>query len=316
MPKARANGIELHYESFGSGEPLILIMGLGAQMILWEEAFCRTLADQGFRVIRFDNRDVGESEVLDRLGTPDLREVLLRRALGLRLHPPYTLDDMADDTAGLLDALDIRAAHVVGMSLGGMIAQCLALRHPERVQSLGILMSAPGDVLASLPTVRALRALTTGPGGSGGEDGAIRYQLQLFRVISASPHHTPEERLRELASLHYRRGVHPRGFARQFAATMGSQPRLRKLHKVRAPTHVIHGARDPLIPPLAGRLIAARIPGARLSIIADMGHDMGPSLWPFTVDTLAKNARRTLPDDARSMGFARALLARPIHVRA
>ena len=214
MPKARANGIELHYESFGDGEPLILIMGIGAQMIQWDEDFCRLLAGRGFRVIRFDNRDVGESQILNQLGTPDPRLVLLRGSLGLPVHPPYTLDDMADDTAGLLDALQIRAAHVVGMSLGGMIAQCLALRHPARVQSLGILMSAPGDVLASLPALGALRALTAGGTGNG-EQGAIQYQLQLFRVISADPHRTPEARLREIAALHYRRGAHPRGFARQ-----------------------------------------------------------------------------------------------------
>jgi pimeloyl-ACP methyl ester carboxylesterase len=313
MPKARANGIDLHYESFGEGEPLVLIMGIGAQMIQWDEQFCRVLAARGFRVIRFDNRDVGESQILDQLGTPNLREVLLRRALGRAVNPPYTLEDMADDTAGLLDALQIRVAHVVGMSLGGMVAQCLALRHPERVQSLGLLMTAPGNVLAALPTLPALRALT-GSGGRG-EEGAIRYQLELFRVIGASPHRTPEARLRELAALHYQRGVQPRGFARQFAASMGSPPRLHLLHRVRAPTHVIHGAKDPLIPALAGRLIAARIPGALLSVVADMGHDMGPTTWPYVVDALTSNARRTLPDDARPMGFARALAKRPIHIR-
>lgn len=312
MPKARANGIELHYESFGDGEPMLLIMGIGAQMIQWEDDFCRVLAARGFRVIRFDNRDVGESEILNRLGTPDLRTVLLRRALGRPVRPPYTLDDMADDTAGLMDALGIPAAHVVGMSLGGMVAQCLALRHPERVQSLGLLMTAPGNLLAGLPTLGALRALTRS--GGRGEEGAIRYQLQLFGAIGVSPHRTPEARLREIAALHYRRGAHPRGFARQFAAVVGSPPRLRKLHHVRAPTHVLHGAEDPLIPALAGRLIAARIPGALLSVIANMGHDMGPSSWPYVVDALAANARRTLPDDARPMGFARALAKRPVSI--
>jgi pimeloyl-ACP methyl ester carboxylesterase len=312
MPKARANGIELHYESFGDGEPLLLIMGIGAQMIQWDEEFCRVLAARGYRVIRFDNRDVGESEILNRLGTPDIRKLLARRVLGRAVHAPYTLDDMADDAAGLMDALQIRAAHVVGMSLGGMIAQCLALRHPTRVQSLGLLMTAPGNVLAGLPTLSALRALI-GSGGRG-EEGAIRYQLQLFRVVSADPHRTPEARLRELAALHYRRGVQPRGFARQFAAVLGSPARLHRLQHVRAPTHVMHGAKDPLIPAIAGRLIAARIPGAQLSVIAGMGHDMGPTAWPWVVDALDTNARRTLPDDARPMGFARALAKRPIHI--
>jgi pimeloyl-ACP methyl ester carboxylesterase len=314
MPKARANGIELHYESFGDGEPLLLIMGIGAQMIQWDEEFCRVLAARGFRVIRFDNRDVGESEILDRLGAPDLRKVLLQRSLRLSVDAPYTLDDMADDTAGLLDALEIPAAHVVGMSLGGMVAQCLALRHPQRVQSLGLMMTAPGNLLAGIPTLAALRALT-GRGGRG-EEGAIRYQVELFRVIGASPHRTPEARLREIAALHYKRGVQPRGFARQFAAVMGSRPRLHRLHHVRAPTHAFHGAEDPLIPALAGRLIAARIPGALLSVIAGMGHDMGPTSWPYVVEALTKNARRTLPDDARPMGFARALARRPIEIGA
>jgi pimeloyl-ACP methyl ester carboxylesterase len=153
MPKVRvAAGIELAYESFGEGEPLLLIMGIGAQMVLWDESFCRLLAQRGFRVIRFDNRDVGESTRLDALGTPDIRRLLLRRLGGLKVRAPYGLDDMADDTVGLLDALGLERAHVVGMSLGGMIAQCTALRHAARVRSLAILMSGPGELWASLPT--------------------------------------------------------------------------------------------------------------------------------------------------------------------
>jgi pimeloyl-ACP methyl ester carboxylesterase len=147
MPNLRANGINLHYESFGEGEPLLLIMGIGAQMIQWDEDFCRALSTEGFRVIRFDNRDVGQSEILDHLGTPDINKLMLQRALGRPIRAPYTLDDMADDTAGLLDALGIDSAHVVGMSLGGMVAQCLALKHPRRVRSLCIIMSAPGELV-------------------------------------------------------------------------------------------------------------------------------------------------------------------------
>jgi pimeloyl-ACP methyl ester carboxylesterase len=313
MPKVQSNGITLHYESFGEGEPLVLIMGIGGQMIQWDEDFCRALSTQGFRVIRFDNRDVGESEVLDRLGTPNFNLAIVRRVLRQRIDAPYTLDDMADDTVGLLDALGISSAHLVGMSLGGMIAQCVALRHPQRVRSLCSIMSAPGDFWAGLPLPKALSALTH-RSEARGEQSAIDYQLNLFRVVSASPHRTPEARLRELAALHYQRGVHPRGFARQFTAILASKGRLRRLDRVRAPTLVIHGERDPLILHWAGRLVAARIPGARLEVIENMGHDLGPTLWPHVIDAITDNAQRKIPSNARAMGILRALRQRPIEV--
>jgi pimeloyl-ACP methyl ester carboxylesterase len=313
MPKVQSNGITLHYESFGEGEPLLLIMGIGAQMIHWDEDFCRALSTHGYRVIRFDNRDVGESEVLDRLGTPKINRAILRRVLGRPVRAPYTLDDMADDTAGLLDALGISSAHIVGMSLGGMIAQCIALRHPSRVRSLCIIMSAPGNLWAGVPLPKAFSALTHRSDNSG-EQGAIDYQINLFRVVSAAPHRTPEARLSELAALHYRRGAHPRGFARQFAAILASEGRLRKLSRVRAPTLVIHGERDPLILHWAGRLVAARIPGARLEVIENMGHDLGPTLWPHVIDAIGENAQRKVSGTARAMGILRALRMRPIEV--
>ena len=309
MPKIRANGIELHYESFGQGEPLLLIMGIGAQMIQWDEDFCLALSMQGFHVIRFDNRDVGESQILNELGTPNINKALARKALGLKIDAPYTLDDMADDSAGLLAALGIECAHVVGMSLGGMVAQCLALRHPARVRSLCVIMSAPGDTWAGLPTPRAFAALTYRGAGSG-EQGAINYQLNLFRTVSFPPHQTSEPRLRELAAQHYKRGAHPRGFLRQFVAILASEGRLKKLHRIEAPTLVIHGAKDPLILPLAGRLVAARIPGARLSIVEDMGHDLGPTLWPFVIDAIISNSKRRLTGREKAMGFVKALTQR------
>jgi len=313
MPNIRANGIDLHYESFGIGEPLLLIMGIGAQMIQWDEDFCLALSMHGFRVIRFDNRDVGESQILNELGTPDLNKALLRKALGLKIDAPYTLDDMADDAAGLLSALGVDAAHVVGMSLGGMVAQCMALRHPARLRSLCIIMSAPGDTWAGLPMPRAFAALTHRPKKTG-EQGAVEYQLNLFRAVSFAPHQTPERRLREPAGQHFKRGAHPRGFARQFAAILASEGRLMKLHQIRVPTLVIHGARDPLILPLAGRLVAARIPGARLSIVADMGHDLGPTLWPFVIDAIISNGKRTLTGRETAMGFVKALSQRAVVV--
>jgi pimeloyl-ACP methyl ester carboxylesterase len=180
------------------------------------------------------------------------------------------------------------------------------------VRSLCVIMSAPGDFWA-LPSPRAFSALTF-RSDDRGEDGAIDYQLNLFRTVSASPHNTPEARLRELAALHYRRGVHPRGFARQFAAILASQSRLGRLHRVRAPTLVIHGERDPLILHWAGRLVAARIPGARLEVIENMGHDLGPTLWPHVIDAICENAQRELTGAARAMGILRALRQRPIEV--
>lgn len=313
MPRIRANGIDLHYESFGEGEPLILIMGIGAQMIQWDDGFCRALASRGFQVVRFDNRDVGESQILNQLGTPDINKALVRKALGLKVQAPYTLDDMADDTAGLIDALGFGSAHVIGMSLGGMVAQCLALRHPTRVRSLCVIMSAPGDTWAGLPMPRALAALTRRPRQTG-LAGAVEYQLNLFRTVSFAPHSTPEPRLRELAALHFQRGAHPRGFLRQFVAILASEGRLKKLHRVSAPTLVIHGNKDPLILPLAGRLVAARIPGARLQIIERMGHDLGPTLWPHVIDAICDNARRKLTGHEKALGMARALTQRTVAV--
>jgi pimeloyl-ACP methyl ester carboxylesterase len=315
MPNIRANGINLHYESFGEdgAEPLVLIMGIGGQMIQWDEDFCRALSTEGFRVIRFDNRDVGMSEILDHLGTPDINRLMLQRALGSRIRAPYTLDDMAEDTAGLLDALGLQSAHIVGMSLGGMVAQCLALKHPQRVRSLGIIMSAPGELLPGLPALKAFAALTY-RSKQQGEQAAIDYQLNFFRVVGAAPHRTPEPRVRQLAALHYQRGAHPRGFARQFAAILASPGRSRRLSDLRVPTVVLHGDKDPLITHWAGRLIAARIPGARLSIVENMGHDLGPTLWPYVIDQIKGNAQRTLPANAQPMGLVRALTQPAVEV--
>jgi pimeloyl-ACP methyl ester carboxylesterase len=313
MPKLRANGIELTYESFGEGEPLILIMGIGGQMIQWDEPFCRELASRGFRVIRFDNRDVGESDRVDHLGKPNALRILTQRVLGQKVEAPYTLNDMADDTAGLLDALQIGSAHVVGMSLGGMVAQCLALEHPGRVRSLCVIMSTPGELVLSAPAPKAYKALSYRPKKEGAE-AAEEYQLQLFANVGAHPHRTPEQRIRELAREHYQRGVSGRGFARQFAAILASPGRLHRLHALRIPTVVIHGDADPLVRPIAGRLLASQIPGAELHVVASMGHDLSPSTWPFVVGRITDNARRTLTGREKPMGVARALSQRATRI--
>jgi pimeloyl-ACP methyl ester carboxylesterase len=212
-----------------------------------------------------------------------------------------------------MDALGIESAHVVGLSLGGMIAQCMALLQPARVRSLGILMSAPGEIWAAVPTVAALRALMTRP-DSLTREGVIEHFSRTWRLLGAAPHRTPDARLRELATLSFERGMSGRGFARQFGAIMAAPPRTRRLRTLRIPTLVLHGAQDPLIPNLAGRLIASQIRGARLSIIEGMGHELGPSAWQYTIDALEQNARRRLSGHEARLGLARALSQRSEHV--
>lgn len=314
MEKMRVSAdIELAYDSFGDGEPLLLIMGLGAQMVFWEDDFCRTLAARGYRVIRFDNRDVGGSTRLEHLGTPNINRALLNRVLRRKVDAPYSLDDMADDVFGLMDGLGIASAHVVGLSLGGMIAQCMALRRPERVRSLAIMMSGPGEVWASVPSFDALRALLTRPAGDTQEI-VVEHFVESIRMIGFSPHRTPAERIREIATVAYERGMTGRGFSRQFAAIMSAPPRSRRLRRLRVPTVVIHGARDPLIPPISGRLAASQIPGARLLVIEGLGHDLGPSAWPYVLDALVENARRRLPSRPKRLGLLRALRQPAVHL--
>lgn len=314
MPKVRVNeDVELAYESFGEGEPLLLIMGIGAQMVIWEDDFCRALASNGFRVIRFDNRDVGESTRMDKLRAPNMQKALRNRVLGRPVQAPYTLDDMAGDTFGLMDVLGIESAHVVGLSLGGMIAQCMALARPDRVKSLGIIMSGPGELWAAVPTLAGLRALTLRPTDTSPE-GLVEHFVKSWQALGAGPHRTSESRLRELGKLSFERGMSGRGFARQFGAIMAAPPRTRRLRKLRVPTVVVHGARDPLIPPIAGRLLAAHIPGARLLVIEGMGHDLGSSVWTHVVEALTTNARRRLSGSERPLGLLRAFTQRAIHV--
>jgi pimeloyl-ACP methyl ester carboxylesterase len=314
MPKVRVNqDVELFYEEFGEGEPLLLIMGIGAQMIIWEDDFCRQLAAQGFRVIRFDNRDVGLSSRMDKLAVPNMNKMLWSRVRGKPLHPPYTLDDMARDTFGLMDALNIPRAHVVGLSLGGMIAQCMGLMNPARVSSLAIIMSGPGEIWTALPTPAGLGTLMLRPKDLT-RDGIIVHFTKTWGTLGASPHRTPEERLRAMGMLSYDRGMNPKGFARQFAAIMAAPPRTKALRSLTIPTLILHGANDPLIPHLAGRMIGAQIPGARMFIIKGMGHDLGPSAWSFAIRQITDNARRQLPAKQKRLGLVRAFAQRALEL--
>jgi len=294
MPKAQVNGIELAYETFGAGEPVILIMGIGGQMVFWDEAFCLALASRGFAVTRFDNRDVGHSTRLEHLGVQALNDVIKQRLLGGNVRAGYSLYDMADDTAGLIQALGHTSAHVVGMSLGGMVAQCLAIKHPERVRSLTLIMTTPGELWANVPTYRAFSALTGKPGRT--REAVIARQVDVFKKIGGSRHGSPASLVEKMAGLQFDRGTYPKGFMRQFAAILSASGRLSRLRRVRIPTLVVHGSEDPLVRPIGGRLLAAAIPGATLCMVEGMGHDLGPSIWPFLIDRFAENARRKAAD--------------------
>ena len=284
---AQVGDVELCYEELGrpDGEPLLLVMGLGTQMIAWHEEFCEQLGERGYRVIRFDNRDVGRSSRLDEAGVPPRPAMLL--GLG---RPAYTLADMAADTAGLMDALGIDAAHVVGVSLGGMIGQTLAIDHPDRVRSLASLMAGPGTHRTRTPRLRALGALLRAAPSD--RDGFVEHAVRTFGVIGSPGFETDEERLREVAALSHERGRYPQGIARQLHAATASPRRSRRLREVRAPTVVIHGESDPLARPAGGRATARAVPGAELVMIEGMGHDLPRGAWPRIVDAIVENARR------------------------
>jgi len=292
VPRAAVNGIELEYDTFGSrnAPPLVLIMGLGAQMILWEEDFCGQLAERGFHVVRFDNRDIGLSSQLDAGGIPNVFEVMQAAAAGKPVSAPYTLSDMADDTVALMSALAIDRAHVVGASMGGMIAQTLAIRHPRRLLSMVSLMSTTGDPALPPPTPAAMQVLMTPRPFD--RAGNIASGLEAWRVIGSPAYPMDEPTMRDLFARSFDRGYHPAGVARQMAAIFASGDRTHALGSVTVPSLVIHGDADPLIPVAAGRATAAAIPNAELLEIAGMGHDLPRGTWPILIDAIAAHATR------------------------
>ena len=286
MPRVRANNIELEYEILGDGgQPLLLIMGLGAQMIHWPDALCQRFIDAGFQLIRFDNRDVGKSTRFDDAGRVHFWSAFRRSMVGLPIEVPYLLSDMADDAAGLLEAIGVDSAHVLGASLGGMIAQTLALRHPARVKTLTSIMSTPGGRRFGLPTPRALRALLSKPPKTREESGDA--VVRLFRVIGSPGFYRDEAILRDIGERSFDRGPSPAGMARQLGAVMASGSRYKQLRYLDVPTLVVHGTEDPLIRPAAGRATARAIPGARLEMIHGMGHDLAGGIWPLLVDRVS-----------------------------
>lgn len=292
MRRARANGVELEYETFGRADDpaLLLVMGLGAQMILWHEEFCDALAARGLHVVRFDNRDVGRSTWLDEAGAPDVLAAMAAATQRQPVRSAYLLRDMAADAAGLLDALDIDAAHVAGASMGGMIAQTLAIEHPARVRTLTSIMSTTShpDLPPATPEAMAV-LLTPAPTE---REAAIERSVEVWRTIGSPGFPVDENEVRAQAARAFGRGVNPAGVARQLVAILASGHRREALGDVRAPTLVIHGSDDPLIPDAAGRDTAASVPGAELLLIEGMGHDLPRALWPELVDAIAKHAGR------------------------
>lgn len=281
--------VELAYDVFGTGgRPLILIMGIGAQRVLWDSEMCELFVDAGFHVVRFDHRDIGQSTHLD-ARVPPPGPTLVRGMFKLDVPAPYTLSDMAHDVIGLCDSLGIDRAHMVGMSMGGMIGQHLALEHGKRVRSLTAVMTTPGG-RRYMPEPAALRALFAPPPKSAEEAGL--HIERLFSVIGSKAWPVDSERLRARGAEVFERGMNPRGFLRHFAAVLASGDRRPKLRDVRVPTLVIHGSCDPMFPLRAGRRLANLIPQATWLPIAGMGHDMPMPLWPTLVSAIARHAER------------------------
>ncbi len=290
MPRASANGIELEYQTFGDpgDQPLVLIAGLATQMISWLEPFCELLASGGFFVIRFDNRDVGLSTWMESAGPPDISAAF--RGEG---HPAYQLDDMADDVAGLLDSLGLPAAHLVGASMGGFIAQLVAINHPDRVLSLTSIMSGPGGSDEVAPTPEGAAVLMTAPPATREE--RIELAMTIHRTLAGAGDQLDDAVERARAERAVDRAYYPPGVARQLVAILGAGSRLERLKLVRVPTLVVHGTDDVLVPIENGRRVAAAVPGARFLEVQGMGHDIPERVWSELVDAIEKLTQQSAP---------------------
>lgn len=294
MPKTTANGIEIHYEEEGdpAAPAMLLIMGFGAQLTLWPDELVEALAAQGFRVIRYDNRDVGLSQKFDGVKAPGLVKMTLLSKIGFTPKVPYTLADMADDGVGLLDALGIERAHIVGASMGGMIAQHVAARHPDRCLSLTTVFSTTGN--PKLPPARpeAMKALITRPDST--EEGVlVEHGMMLARTIGSPGYPAPEDRLRERTLASVRRSFYPEGPTRHLSAIVADGDRRAMLRDIAVPTLVLHGEDDPLVPCEGGRDTAASIPGARLKTIPGWGHDLPLELVDELAGAIGEHARQS-----------------------
>ncbi len=283
----KANGLTICWDSFGksSDAPLFLIAGMGAQMISWDDEFCELLAARGFYVIRFDNRDVGRSTRLKQLGVPNLNWAMTRAMWRLPVRAPYLLDDMASDLVGLMDALNVEKAHLVGMSMGGTIAQTAAIEYPERVLSMTSIGSTTGAPDLPRPESAVVyRVMRPHPRG---RDAYVEHYVETWKQLRADRFPEEEARDRERAIRIHARGLNQAGSARQLMAILGSGSRRSSLRHVTAPTQVIHGDVDPLVPLAAGYDTANSIPGAELLIIEGMGHALPLPVWSHILDAIS-----------------------------
>ena len=292
MPHANVNNLRLEYETFGdpSHPAMLLVMGLGAQMVLWPDDLCRDLAAGGFHVVRFDNRDVGLSTMLNHHGRPKFVRTFLAARLGLNARVPYTLDDMARDAIGLCDHLGIERAHWVGASMGGMIVQVIGAKFPERAHSLGLIMTTSGD--PNLPQAALkiqLRLIQKPPAND--REAQIRHSMKTWRLIGSPAYPLTDEVLRAKVERSYARNADRRGSARQLMAILAHGSRVPLLRRIQAPTLVVHGQQDPLVPVAAAHDLGKHIPGARVEIIPGMGHDLPPELVPQIGGLLVRHAR-------------------------
>ncbi len=289
---ATSGDLKLYYEDMGDIDdpPVLLIMGLGAQLLLWRTGFCEKLVGQGLRVIRYDNRDVGLSSKTEHRGSGQpLVTRLARSWVGLRSKAAYTLEDMADDAAALLDHLDVTHAHIVGASMGGMIAQIFAARFPERTKTLGVIFSSNNSAFLPPPAPRALLALLKGPPPDSPREVIVDNAVRVGNIIGSPRYRVPEHQARADAAEGYDRNYYPQGVARHFSAVLGSGSLLRYNRRTVAPTVVIHGRADKLMRPFGGRAVARAITGARLVLFDGMGHDLPQQLWDQVIGVLTSN---------------------------
>jgi pimeloyl-ACP methyl ester carboxylesterase len=295
MAEVQANGITITYDTFGlnTAPPVLLIMGLGAQMTRWAPAFCEAVAARGFRVIRFDNRDVGLSTHFIEAGVPEMAAVAAAMQKGEKPDVPYTLSEMAADAVGLLDALGIGRAHIVGASMGGMIAQLVAADHPEHTLSLTSIMSTTGNPSLPRATPEAMGVLLNRPPHPSDEEAYLKHTIAAARVTGSPAYPADEAVLRTNTLADVKRCYEPTGFARQMAAVTATGDRRAKLKSITAPTIVVHGADDPLVPVQGAYDTAENIPGAELVIIPGMGHDLPPALYGKIIDAIVSVAERS-----------------------
>jgi pimeloyl-ACP methyl ester carboxylesterase len=288
VTRAKANGIEIEYETAGakSNPAILLIMGLGAQLTLWSDAFCEGLAAKGFYVVRFDNRDCGLSTDFDSWGQADLPAAIMKLMTGKKIEAPYLVGDMAADAVGLLEALGLERAHMIGASMGGMIAQVAAAKYPARTRSLVSIMSTSSRPGLPQGKPEAIKATLERPATSDRET-MVRHYMMLRRTIGSPAYPESDAEMRRLVERNIDRRYYPAGVGRQYLAILASGDRVELLKTVKVPTLVIHGADDPLLPQEGGRDVAALVPGAQLEFYPGMGHDLPTALTPRLVDRIA-----------------------------